>query len=115
MALWHASAAVSHVESDGAEGTQPVGLLYFTRNLPLTFWLHAGWTAAVPLVASLREQPRRPDSFLPIALTLAPLHLSAPAGPAPTARRKITPTAAIIFFMSPLSSCAIAEGAGRHR
>src|SRR5438128_7860819 len=58
--------------------------------------LQSGSTAAMPLVASLPEQPSRRLSFLPMALIFLPLHLSAAALAvlAPRARVARTPIAA---------------------
>jgi hypothetical protein len=103
-AAWHASAADSHVESDGAAGTQPVGLSYFAVNLRLALLLQSGWTDG-PFVASLPEQPRSDFSFLPIALIFAPLHLSARAGPAPAAMRRATLSTIGRVRMSSLPRC----------
>ena len=105
MAAWHASAADSHVESDGAAGTQPVGLLYLSVNLRLALLLQSGWTDG-PFVASFPEQPRSDFSFLPIALIFAPLHLSALAGPAPAAMRRATLSTIVRVRMSSLPALA---------
>src|SRR5207249_103464 len=71
--------------------------------------LQSGSTAAMPLVASLPEQPSRRLSFLPMALIFLPLHLSAAALAVLALRVRVTRTpiaaaAANSFILSPSSS-----------
>src|SRR5262245_29188833 len=88
---------VSHVDSDGAAGTHPVGLLYAVENFTEALVLQSGSTPS--FVASLAEQASSALSFLPIALILEALHLSALAGPAPTAMRTTKPIPIAVFLI----------------
>ena len=55
-------------------------------NLAMTLLRHAGRPEASFFAATPDSQLRSPDSFLPTAFSFAPVHLSALAGAAATAR-----------------------------
>jgi hypothetical protein len=62
-------------------------------NFPMTFVSHADSPEKSPVAATFAWQPSRPDSFFARAFSFAPVHRSAWAGVALTARRTNTPTA----------------------
>src|SRR5438045_2556338 len=71
------SAVFSHVVSSPR---QRPALPKTLENLTLTFVSQAESPDESFVAATLDWHPRRPDSFLPIAFSFAPVHLSARAG-----------------------------------
>src|SRR6266404_2328044 len=75
-------------------------------NLVMALLSQSGSTPTVPLTASLAEQESRRLSFLPMALILMPVQLSALAVPAPRTMRVKAPSAAAApgtFILAPFA------------